>query len=141
MPSCAPAKPRLFSWPVSDAPLYDVNLQTCPDDWLRGRWRVRRRGTRPATAADAGLAAAEVLELGGAGHLLLLGPDQARQAGTWAVARDPRLGRPYLELRLPGTADAHALVTRLRRSPDGQAAALTLYLQTGEELTLELQVN
>ncbi len=116
---------------MPDQPRYDVNLQTCPDEWLRGEWRLRRRGTGPATI----FSLADALVLDAAGVLMVLGPDLS-YSGTWIVERDPRLGRPYLSFTLPQEI-GRALVTRLQRSPDGQAAAITLYLETGTELVLD----
>lgn len=112
--------------------LLDVNLQQVPDAYLTGRWRVAERVLNRADPAAA-LAQATELEL----H-----PDQLRvvtpirhTAGHWRVNRDALLSRPYLSLHTP-EADATALVTRLRRSADGQQSALTLYFNTGMELHL-----
>lgn len=110
--------------------LYDVNLQTCPNEWLQGQWQLRRRGPGPANI----FSLADALVLDEAGELMVLGPDLS-YSGTWTVERDARLGRPYLSFTLPQDR-TRALVTRLQRSADGLAAAITLYLETGTELVL-----
>ncbi len=111
--------------------LFDINLQTCPDAWLFGHWRQRRRGPGGATVFNL----ATDLTLDASGELHVVGPDLSA-SGTWAVTRDPRLGRPYLTLRLP-QEQTRALVTRLQRTPDGQAATLTLYFEAGVEVVLD----
>ncbi|GAA3995463.1 hypothetical protein GCM10022408_02430 [Hymenobacter fastidiosus] len=111
--------------------LYDVNLQTCPDAWLHGHWRQRRRGP----GADTVFSRAEEWQLYPTGVLQLLGT-AGQHAGGWQVERDARLGRPYLTLVLP-QEQSRALITRLQRAPDGRAAAITLYLANGVELVLD----
>jgi hypothetical protein len=110
--------------------LYDVNLQTCPDAWLCGQWRVRRRGPGPGTV----FSLADELVLNQVQELLVLGPHLS-YTGRWTMERDPRLGRPFLTFILPQER-TRALITRLQRAPDGQSAAITLYLETGTELVL-----
>lgn len=112
--------------------LFDVNLQQVPDQYLHGSWQVAGRVLSQANPATA-LAQATHLQLGTQG-LDVVTPTR-RTAGEWRVNRDELLSRPYLSLRMPDE-DATALVTRLRRSPDGQHSALTLYFQTGMELHL-----
>ena len=77
---------------------------------------------------------ADALVLNEANGLMGLGPDLS-YSSTWTVERDARLGRPHLSFTLPQESP-HALVTRLQRSPDGLAAVITLYLETGMELVL-----
>lgn len=115
---------------MTDPLLYDVNLQTCPDAWLCGQWQRRRCGPGPASV----FSLASELVLDAADVLTVLGPG-LRSTGTWTLERDPRLGRPYLTFSLPQES-TRALVTRLQRAPVGEAAVLTLYLQTGTELFL-----
>lgn len=115
---------------MSDTILYDVNLQTCPNTWLCGQWRLQQRGPGPANI----FSLATELVLDHDDVLMVLGPELG-YSGTWRVERDPRLGRPYLTLTLP-QENTRALVTRLQRTTDGQQAAITLYLETGTELLL-----
>lgn len=112
--------------------LLDVNLQQVPDQYLTGTWRVAERVLSQANPTTA-LAQATELQLE-PGTLGVITPTQ-RAAGQWSVNRDSLLSRPYLALNTTDE-DAIALVTRLRRSPDGQQSALTLYFQTGMELHL-----
>ena len=112
--------------------LLDVNLQHVPDQYLNGTWQVAERVLSLADPATA-LARATHLQLL-PGVLAVVTPTH-RAAGHWSVNRDALLSRPYLKLQ-PPDEDATALVTRLRRSADGQNSALTLYFQTGMELHL-----
>lgn len=64
-------------------------------------------------------------------------PESAHDAtGSWAVLRDELLSRPYLALNLLAD-ETRALITRLRRSPDGQRSLLNLYFASGMEMVLE----
>ncbi|SNR43780.1 MULTISPECIES: hypothetical protein [Hymenobacter] len=112
--------------------LLDVNLQQVPDAYLAGTWRVAERILNRASATTP-LAQATTLQLQ-EGHLQV---DTASRAirGQWSVQRDALLSRPYLHLQLPDE-ETTALVTRLRRAPDGHLRALTLYFQSGMELQL-----
>lgn len=112
--------------------LFDVNLQQVPDAYLTGQWQVTERILSQASP-DTPLAQATSLRLL-PDSLLVDTPTQAA-AGHWNVNRDARLSRPYLQLQTP-TESTTALITRLRRSTDGQQSALTLYFQTGMELQL-----
>ena len=112
--------------------LLDVNLQQVPDQYLTGTWRVAERVLSQANPHTALAQATELcLE---PGELGVITPTQ-RAAGQWSVNRDTLLSRPYLKLRLTGE-DSTALVTRLRRSANGQQRTLTLYFQSGIELHL-----
>lgn len=112
--------------------LLDVNLQHVPDAYLVGTWRVAER---VMSQADPGtpLAQATFLHLDADG--LRLETPTAPALGQWAVARDALLSRPYLQLQF-ASGEIIALVTRLRRSPDGQLRTLVLYFQSGMELFL-----
>jgi hypothetical protein len=52
------------------------------------------------------------------------------------VQRDDILSRPYLRFDLPAEK-TRALVTRLRRSPDGLRSQLHLYFASGMEMQLD----
>lgn len=111
--------------------LLDVNLQQVPDSYLAGTWRVAERILSRASATTP-LAQATYLQLH-EGYLQIDAAGEMR--GAWSVQRDALLSRPYLHLQLP-QEETTALVTRLRRAPDGQQSALTLYFQSGMELLL-----
>lgn len=113
-------------------PLFDVNLQQLPDEYLTGNWRVADRvlsRTDPGTA----LARAEHFQLQ-PGRVEVQAPG-VRDDGRWQVQRDSLLNRPYLELLL-GQEQTRALITRLRRSRDGSTSQLNLYFQSGMEMQL-----
>ena len=112
--------------------LIDVNLQQVPDQYLTGTWRVTERFLSRASP-DTALAQATQLHLEPGGLEVRTPTRQA--AGHWSVSRDALLSRPYLQLHTP-EEETTALVTRLRRSSNGQHSALTLYFQTGMELHL-----
>jgi hypothetical protein len=112
--------------------LLDLNLQHVDDPHFAGTWRVERRTLSRTEAADS-LAEATHLHLQGR-EFRLDAPDAAHR-GEWRIERDPLLSRPYLVILLAGQA-IRALVTRLRRSLDGQYQALVLYFQSGLELSL-----
>ncbi|WP_073109406.1 hypothetical protein [Hymenobacter daecheongensis] len=121
--------------PVADDPqLYDVNLLDCPDGWFGGAWQVRTRSLGPPTIFSQ---AAELHLHPNPARLELLDQARHQHSGHWAVERDPILKRPYLTLEAAGE-QTRALITRLRRSSQGQYASLTLYLQSGTELILDL---
>jgi hypothetical protein len=112
--------------------LFDVNLQQLPDEFLTGDWTVADRvlnHTDPTTT----LAQATLFRLQ-PGLMEIQSPDQ-QDHGSWTVERDGLLNRPYLELQL-AAEKTRALVTRLRRSADGQHSQLNLYFQSGMELQL-----
>ena len=69
--------------------------------------------------------------------MLFRSPQTGPQTGHWAVLRDELLNRPYLRFELPAE-ETRALVTRLRRSADGQQAQLNLYFASGMEIQLNL---
>jgi hypothetical protein len=112
--------------------LLDINLQHLPDQYLNGTWQVAERVLSQASPATA-LAQATHLQLQ-PGVLGVVTPTH-HAAGDWSINRDALLNRPYLTMRT-ADEDATALVTRLRRTADGQRSALTLYFQTGMELHL-----
>jgi hypothetical protein len=113
-------------------PLFDVNLQQLPDEYLTGNWCVTSRvlnGGDPAST----LAQATHLSLQtGTVQVQTLGE---QDSGHWLVQRDDLLSRPYLELQLL-EEETRALITRLRRSADGLQSQLSLYFQSGMELLL-----
>ncbi len=139
-------------------PLYDLNLQLLEDTHLVRNWRVI---TRHVNQADplAPLVRAGKLRFE-APDRLVLHPDVADttapatssmaadesagstpalatvHVGTWTLQRDPLLSRPYLDLLLANGA-TRALITRLRRSKEGDDCDMTLYFQTGMEVQLE----
>ena len=113
-------------------PLFDVNLQQFPDEYLTGEWCVADRvlnRTDPTTS----LAQATFFRLQ-PGSMQIQTPS-LQDNGSWSVERDALLNRPYLELQL-AAEKTRALVTRLRRSVDGQQSQLNLYFQSGMELQL-----
>ena len=114
--------------------LLDINLQHSLDDYFGGEWQV---ANRVLNRNDPGSPLALASEL-----LLTPGKLEARasatglaQIGHWEVMRDEMLNRPYLNFELP-TEATRALVTRLRRSPDGLHSQLNLYFASGMELQL-----
>ncbi|TGE06555.1 hypothetical protein [Hymenobacter fodinae] len=112
--------------------LFDVNLQQLPDEYLTGEWTVADRvlnHTDPSTA----LAQATLFRL--QPGLMEIQTPELQDQGSWTVERDALLNRPYLELQL-AAEKTRALVTRLRRSMDGQRSQLNLYFQSGMELLL-----
>lgn len=113
-------------------PLFDVNLQQLPDEYLTGEWCVADRvlnRTDPTTS----LAQATFFRL--QPGIVQVQTPSAQDHGSWSVERDALLNRPYLELQL-AAEKTRALVTRLRRSVDGQQSQLNLYFQSGMELQL-----
>ena len=112
--------------------LLDVNLQQMPDDYLTGEWRVADRVLN-RTDPSSPLAQATHFRLQ-PDALQLQTPQQAT-TGHWAVQRDELLKRPYLQLTMP-QEDTKALITRLRRSTNGQESQLNLYFQSGMEMQL-----
>lgn len=112
--------------------LFDVNLQQMPAEYLAGDWHVTDRVLNRNDPASPLAQATRVSLHDGALHLHA--PD-GLGAGAWRLERDPLLSRPYLELRLP-QEETRALITRLRRTPDGRHSQLSLYFQSGMELLL-----
>jgi hypothetical protein len=113
--------------------LLDVNLQQVPDGFLAGAWRIAHRVLN-RTSPDSSLAVATALVLDDQ-SLQLQAPTQ-NEVGSWAVQRDELLNRPYLRLNLPAE-ETRALVTRLRRTPDGARSQLNLYFSSGLEMQLD----
>ena len=112
--------------------LLDINLQQLPDEYLAGTWRVSDRvlnQTNPNSTLA--LATNFVLQ---PGLLELHAPGQTAK-GDWTVQRDELLNRPYLQLQL-SEEETRALITRMRRSPDGEFSSLNLYFQSGMEMQL-----
>ena len=116
--------------------LYDVNLQTLAEEHLGGYWCVVSR-VLSQTDPDALLARATAFDLGTPDRLTIFAtaPD-GQQPGTWQVLRDTLLNRPYLAFTLAGADPTRALVTRLRRAPDGSKRQLTLYFLSGMEVVV-----
>lgn len=122
-----------FSFPMSEL-LLDINLQHLPDDYFGGAWQVANRVLNQNDPTSP-LALAQQIELM-PGKLVARNPAAGPAAtGRWAVMRDEILNRPYLNFELPEEA-TRALVTRLRRSADGQYSQLNLYFSTGMEMQL-----
>ncbi len=120
--------------------LYDLNLQLLADEHVVGHWRVVSR-VLSQTDASSLLARMTDFDLASPDRLTVFvtAPDE-QQPGTWQVLRDDLLNRPYLALVLAGAEPTRALVTRLRRAPDGRAAQLTLYFLSGMEVVLSTEV-
>lgn len=115
--------------------LLDVNLLQMPDAYLAGDWRVASRVLNQ-TDPDSTLAQASRLVLTD-GQVQVQMPEAAQNTtGSWAVLRDELLSRPYLTLSLLAD-DTRALITRLRRSPNGEYSLLDLYFSSGMEMKLE----
>ena len=112
--------------------LFDVNLQQLPDDYLTGDWHVADRVLNRSNP-ESTLARATYFHLQ-PGTLQVQAPQQ-EETGKWHVQRDTILNRPYLELYLT-QEQTRALITRLRRSADGQQSLLNLYFQSGMEMQL-----
>lgn len=110
--------------------LYDVHLPSLTAPELRGAWRVARQ--RAGTAAAPWTEATQ-LRLDEATLQLHAGPKAV--PGTWQLLRHEGLRPPYLALHTPAGA-TQALITRLRRSPDGTAQQMQLYFQSGMEWEL-----
>lgn len=114
--------------------LQDINLQSLPDNFFEGEWLVASRVLN-RNEAGSPLARAARLVLR-AGHVQTHAADgEPNYAGGWAVMRDELLNRPYLSFVLPAK-ETRALVTRLRRSADGQCSQLSLYFASGMEMQL-----
>jgi len=113
--------------------LLDLNLQQVADPYLTGSWRIESRSHSRTGPPDPLLAHATHLHL--QDRTCHLDAPGAAHHGEWRIERDPLLSRPYLVITLAGQA-IRALVTRLRRSLDGQYQALVLYFQSGLELSL-----
>lgn len=112
--------------------LRDLNLQQVPDPYLLGSWRVTERVLNRADPTSV-LAKATHLHLHD-GQLRLDTPSSS-QLGSWQVERDGLLSRPYLLLDL-AQEQVTALITRLRRSLNGEYQTLALYFHSGLELFL-----
>ena len=113
--------------------LLDINLQQVPDDYLAGAWRVAHR---VVNRADPASLLAQATDLLLSDHALELRAPAQRETGSWDVQRDELLNRPYLQLNLPAE-ETRALVTRLRRTPDGARSQLNLYFSSGLEMQLD----
>lgn len=116
--------------------LYDVNLQLLADEHIGGHWRVASKVLSLADPATL-LARATDFDFSAPDRLTIFAavPDE-QQPGAWQVLRDELLNRPYVALTLAGAEPTRALVTRLRRAPDGSARELTLYFLSGMEMVL-----
>ncbi|MCC2545334.1 hypothetical protein LJY25_02670 [Hymenobacter sp. BT175] len=112
--------------------LFDVDLRSLPDDYLRGEWCVAHRVLN-RTDPDSPLAVATRFVL--QSNTLELQASEIKETGQWSIQRDALLNRPYLDLNL-SREQSRALITRLRRSSDGQHGQLNLYFQSGMELQL-----
>jgi hypothetical protein len=112
--------------------LRDLNLQQVPDPYLLGSWRVTERVLNRTDPASV-LAQATHLHLDHG--LLRLDTPSISQLGNWQVERDGLLSRPYLLLDL-AQEQVKALITRLRRSLNGEYQTLVLYFHSGLELFL-----
>lgn len=110
--------------------LYDVSLPGLTAADLDGSWNVVCQ--RPAL--EPFWAEATHLQLHG-DSFLLQGPGGLPQTGTWHLQRHQQLGQPFLVFNASLTATP-ALITRLRRSPDGVVRQMVLYFQSGLELEL-----
>ncbi|WP_345237135.1 hypothetical protein [Hymenobacter saemangeumensis] len=113
----------------------DINLQQLPDEYLAGAWRVASRVLNQNSPASP-LALAVRLVLSPGKLVAQAADEQALAQGSWAVQRDELLKRPYLRFELP-QEQVNALVTRLRRSPNGEQSQLSLYFASGMEMQLE----
>ena len=114
--------------------LLDINLQHLPDDYFGGEWQVANRVLNQNNPTSP-LALAHQIELTPS-KLVARNPTVGvSQTGQWSVMRDEILNRPYLNFELPEEATS-ALVTRLRRSADGQRSQLNLYFSSGMEMQL-----
>jgi hypothetical protein len=117
--------------------LLDINLQqqALPDEYFVGDWQVASRVLN-RNAPDTPLARAQRLVMG-PGQLQTHASESAHaESGHWSVMRDELLSRPYLRFDLP-REQTRALVTRLRRSPDGERSQLQLYFASGMEMQLD----
>jgi hypothetical protein len=115
--------------------LLDVNLLQMPDAYLTGNWRVASRVLNQ-TDPDSALAQANRMVLSEGQVQVQTNEPYQNATGSWAVLRDELLSRPYLALNLLAD-DTRALITRLRRSPDGERSLLDLYFASGMEMKLE----
>lgn len=125
--------PVRFSLHMSEL-LLDINLQLLPDDYFGGEWQVANRVLNQNNPTSP-MAQASQLALMPGKLEARPAPDAPAQTGQWAVMRDEILNRPYLSFELPDEA-TRALVTRLRRSADGQHSQLNLYFASGMEMQL-----
>lgn len=112
--------------------LFDVNLQQMPEEYLTGDWCVADRVLN-RNNPDTPLARATRVSL--RPGMLQVQSSDLQDSGRWSMERDSLLNRPYLELSLV-REETRALITRLRRSSDGQHSQLNLYFQSGMEIQL-----
>lgn len=115
--------------------LLDVNLLQMPDDYLAGDWRVASRVLNQTDPGSALAQASRLVLREGQAYVQTPEPEQ-NATGSWAVLRDELLSRPYLALNILAD-DTRALITRLRRSPDGEHSMMDLYFSSGMEMKLE----
>lgn len=115
--------------------LLDLNLQQLPDECFAGSWRVASRVLNSIDPSSP-LAQAGMLRLGPGGLETQAAGSGTGHAGQWAVQRDTVMNRPYLSFDLPAK-NTRALVTRLRRSANGQHSQLHLYFASGMEMQLD----
>ncbi|MDQ2769883.1 MAG: hypothetical protein M3Y54_05215 [Bacteroidota bacterium] len=114
--------------------LLDINLQHLPDHFFSGEWEVANRVLNQNNP-NSPMAQASQLALMPGQLVARSAPAGPAHTGQWAVMRDEILNRPYLTFELPEEA-TRALVTRLRRSADGQHSQLNLYFSSGMEMQL-----
>lgn len=112
--------------------LFDINLQQLPDEYLTGEWRV---ADRVLNHSDPGSTLAQATHFFLQPGVMRVQAPTQQDDGHWTVQRDSLLNRPYLEMQFT-QEETRALVTRLRRSPDGAKSQLNLYFQSGMEMQL-----
>lgn len=116
--------------------LYDINLQQLSAELLEGHWQVVSRVLPRTGTPEVHLMDATTVELAGAALRIADGQTPEYRTGQWQLLTTAGFNRPYLALELPA-GPARALITRLRRSPDGTQGRLELYFQSGLELELQ----
>lgn len=112
--------------------LLDINLQHLPDEYLTGEWRV---ADRVLNRTDPNSVLAQATHFMLQPGVLQLAAPQQDATGSWTIERDELLKRPYLQMALP-QENTRALITRMRRTSDGQESQLNLYFQSGMEMQL-----
>ena len=112
--------------------LLDLNLQQVSDPYFIGSWRVVER---ILNRSDPSAVLAQTTHVHLHTGTLRLDTPATSQVGQWEVERDSLLSRPYLSLSF-AQEQVKALVTRLRRSLNGEHQLLVLYFQSGLELFL-----
>lgn len=115
--------------------LIDINLQQLPDDYFGGDWQVANRVLNRNDPHSLLAKATRLVLMPGEVEAYMALSD-AGAKGRWAVMRDELMNRPYLSFELPNEI-TRALVTRMRRSTDGQRSQLNLYFASGMEMQLD----